>query len=48
MPMPRGFALGSVSGISGMPVELEKRTVIGVERLLKCGAEERSLASAEG
>lgn len=35
---PRGFALGSVSGISGMPVEEEKRTVMGVEGELKCGA----------
>lgn len=37
--MPRGFASPAVSGIFGMPVELEKRTVIAVELLLKCGAE---------
>ena len=36
--MPRGLALGSVSAILGKPVEEEKRTVIGVEELLKCGA----------
>jgi len=36
--MPRGFALGSVSGIVGMPVEEEKRTVMGVEGEEKCGA----------
>lgn len=35
MAMPRGFALGSVSGILGRPVEEEKRTVIDVEGALK-------------
>ena len=34
--MPRGLACGSVSGMSGMPGALEKRTVIGVEGLLRC------------
>lgn len=32
---PRGSALGSLSGIIGMPVELEKRTVMGVESAWK-------------
>ena len=35
IPRPRGLALGSVSGIEGRPVELEKRMVRGVEGLLK-------------
>lgn len=41
MAMPRGLAEASVSGIEGSPVLEEKRTVIGVEGLLKCGALER-------
>lgn len=32
---PRGLALGLVSGIWGMPVEEEKRAVMGVEVALK-------------
>lgn len=47
-PKPRGLALESVSGISGMPVEFEKRTMTGVEELLKCGALESEAASAVG
>lgn len=35
MPRPRGLAEGSVSGIWGIPVELEKRSVTGVEGWLK-------------
>ena len=31
-----------------MPVELEKRTMTGVDLLLKCGAEESEAASDEG
>jgi hypothetical protein len=37
--MPRGLPLGSVSAIFGIPVDDEKRTVIGVNGALKCGAE---------
>ena len=48
MAMPRGEALGSVSGMTGMPVELEKRIVKGVEAEVKCGAVERVEASVEG
>lgn len=32
---PRGLPLGSVSGSSGIPVELENRAIMGVEGLLK-------------
>jgi len=46
--IPRGSALGSVSGILGIPVEFENRTQIGVEGLLKWGAIESFPASAEG
>jgi len=48
MAMPRGLALGSVSAILGKPVEEEKRTVIGVEGVLKCGAVVRSDTVALG
>ena len=48
MPMPRGLALGSVSGMSGRPVELEKRIVRGVVDWLRWGAVERVAASLEG
>lgn len=44
MAMPRGLDVGSVSGIEGRPVEEEKRTVMGVEGRLKCGALEREAA----
>lgn len=40
--------MGSVSAILGKPVEEEKRTVIGVEELLKCGAVVRDGAVALG
>lgn len=46
--MPRGLALGSVSGMLGKPVEEEKRTVIGVDGALKCGADVRSEAEEVG
>ena len=46
-PMPRGLALGSVSGMLGIPVELEKRTQMGVVGLLKWGAVESFAASGE-
>lgn len=36
--IPCGLELASVSGICGKPVEEEKRTVIGVDEALKCGA----------
>src|ERR1700735_898220 len=45
---PRGSALGSLSGITGIPVELEKRTVAGVDGRLKCGALLSVAASAVG
>ena len=45
---PRGWALGSLSGIVGRPVELEKRMTTGVDGWLKCGAFERALASDVG
>lgn len=48
MPMPRGLPLASVSGRSGIPVELEKRTITGVDELLKCGAFDSEAASAVG
>ena len=35
MASPRGSAWGSLSGINGTPVELEKRTAMGVESALK-------------
>lgn len=47
MARPRGLPFGSVSGISGIPVELEKRARIGVS-FWKCGAEERDDASGVG
>jgi hypothetical protein len=43
--MPRGLALPSVSGMSGIPVEVEKRVMTGVDALLKCGALESEAAS---
>jgi hypothetical protein len=46
--MPRGLLFGSVSSIFGIPVEDEKRTVIGVEGALKCGAALKFEDSAEG
>ena len=46
--MPRGEALGSVSGITGMPVDSEKRTVKGVEGKVKCGAVDKVEASGVG
>lgn len=48
MAIPRGSLLGSVSGMLGIPVELEKRTQIGVLGLLKCGAVVSFLTSSEG
>jgi hypothetical protein len=49
MANPRGLAFGSVSGISGRPVELEKRTVTGVGSVfVKCGALESAEASFVG
>lgn len=46
--MPRGLALGSVSGMAGRPVEEEKRTVMGVEGEVKCGADVRLAAAGVG
>ena len=48
MAIPRGLELASVSGMLGMPVELEKRTMRGVEGLWKWGAVESEAASAVG
>lgn len=45
---PRGLDVGSVSGITGSPVEEEKRRVMGVEGEEKCGAEERREARGVG
>jgi hypothetical protein len=44
MAKPRGLPFGSVSGICGMPVELEKRAMIGVEGFWKCGARDNVFA----
>jgi hypothetical protein len=46
--MPRGLPLGSVSAIVGIPVDDEKRTVMGVDGALKCGADVKIEDSAEG
>ena len=48
MAIPRGLPFASVSGISGIPVEFENRTITGVDALLKCGAVERDAASDVG
>src|SRR5277367_2440867 len=48
MAMPWGLALGSLSGITGMPVELEKRTETGVDGRFKWGALLSVAASAVG
>src|SRR5580698_629585 len=48
MASPRGSAFGLLSAISGIPVELEKRTETGVFSRIKCGARERDLASGTG
>jgi hypothetical protein len=45
---PCGSVFLSVSGIWGRPVEVLKRARIGVEGLLKWGAEESAPAEAEG
>lgn len=46
--IPRGLAEASVSGIDGRPVEEEKRTVMGVDGMLKCGALDRADAVLVG
>src|SRR5579871_2486836 len=46
--MPRGLALGSLSGIAGTPPALEKRTEIVVEDLCACGARVSAAASLDG
>lgn len=48
IPIPRGSALSSVSGMLGIPVLFEKRTQTGVEGWLKCGAVESLAASGVG
>ena len=45
---PRGLALPSVSGMLGRPVDEEKRSVMGVEGVVKCGALERVEAVGVG
>jgi hypothetical protein len=45
---PLGLELSSLSGILGIPVEFEKRTRIGVDAALRCGAVERDLAVSDG
>jgi hypothetical protein len=47
MAKPRGLPFESVSGITGIPVELENRATTGVA-LLKCWAFERDLAFSVG
>jgi hypothetical protein len=46
--IPRGPAFGSLSGITGIPVEFENRTVTCVDSRVKCGAFEIFPASAVG
>jgi len=46
--MPRGLALGSVSGMVGKPVEEEKRRVREVLGEVKCGAVVRVAALGVG
>jgi hypothetical protein len=46
--IPLGLAFGSVSGMFGSPVELEKRTKTGVEACWKCWAIDSSPAAADG
>src|ERR1700757_2397026 len=48
MARPRGLALGSLSGMSGTPVELENRAVTGVEARVMCGALVSDTASGSG
>ena len=48
MAIPRGSALGSLSGIWGIPVLLLKRTETGVDGAWKCGALESFAASEVG
>ena len=40
--IPRGFAVGLLSGIIGTPVELENRTVTFVDGRVKCGARDNA------
>ena len=46
--MPRGSAFPSVSGIWGIPVLFEKRTMTGVEGAVRWWATESSLAAGVG
>src|ERR1700740_2152407 len=48
MDRPRGLAFGSLSGNSGIPVELENRAVTGVEARVTCGALLSDTASGSG
>src|ERR1700739_2549151 len=48
MAIPRGLASGELSGMVGIPVELEKRTVIGVDARVMCGALVNLVAGAAG
>lgn len=48
MAIPRGSESEILSGILGIPVELEKRTQTGVLAALKCSALESLEASADG
>src|SRR5580704_15101623 len=45
---PRGFASGELSGILGSPVELEKRTVTGVDSRVTWGALVSDVAPGAG
>src|SRR5947208_10066457 len=46
--MPRGSAFGSLSGISGTPVESENLTVTGVEPCTACCARVSDAAALDG
>jgi hypothetical protein len=46
--MPRGSAFGSLSGISGTPVESENLTVTGVEACTACCARVSDAAALDG
>jgi len=45
---PLGLAFGSVSGITGIPVEFEKRPITGVDGAFRWGAEDKEAASGVG
>src|ERR1700739_3752217 len=48
MAIPRGLASGELSGMVGIPVELENRTVTGVDARVMCGALVSFVAPVDG